>query len=116
MMPLESWEVGFMTSTEKVMRELKEMLSRWNNMSAADQDDAESAADTFESSFYAFMDAVREWTDGLDPRPASVEDLLELPLITEIVAQLPAPLLLNFETEAELIIERQFRIDEDKYD
>jgi hypothetical protein len=93
-------------------------LKCWNSMSGAgaDPDDAESSANEFEAAFYKFIDSVREWVHGLDHRPQTLEEFLELSMIQEIVEQLPGPLYLNFETEAELILENKSRIDEDKYD
>jgi hypothetical protein len=100
----------------KVEQALAAALRNWNAMSGAGGDEAESAANEFEASFYQFIDALREWVDGLEKRPQTLEEFMELPLIQDILDLLPAPLLLNFETEAELILEQQIRVDEDKYD
>ncbi|USG63284.1 hypothetical protein NDK47_13905 [Brevibacillus ruminantium] len=105
-----------MTGNEKVRKALADTLERWAAMTRADIDDAESTADTFEASFYSMMEAIREWSEDLEDRPRTVEAFMELPLIAEIAEQMPAPLLLNFETEAELIVAGEYRIDEDKYD
>jgi hypothetical protein len=100
----------------KVKQALDATLINWNAMSESDNDDAESTANEFEASFYSFIEAVREWVSGLDQRPQSLEEFLVLPMIQDVLDRLPAPLYLNFETEAELILENISRIDEDKYD
>lgn len=100
----------------EVEQALQTVLQNWNSMAQADYEDSEAAADTFESSFYKFIDTVREWATGLEPQPQTLEEFLGLPLVQDIVEQLPAPLYLNFETEAELIVQKKFRVEEDKYD
>ncbi|MGG2198495.1 MULTISPECIES: hypothetical protein [Paenibacillus] len=100
----------------KVEQTLEAALKNWKSMAGSENDEAESTADEFEASFYKFIDAVREWVYGLDQRPQTLEELAELPLIKHILDLLPEPLHLNFETEAELILEHKSRIDEDKYD
>jgi hypothetical protein len=100
----------------KINKALDTVLRNWKSMSGAGTNEEESTADQFESSFYSFIDALREWVDGLEQRPNSLDELLDLSMVKEIVDRLPAPLHLNFETEAELIVENKRRIDEDKYD
>jgi hypothetical protein len=100
----------------KVEQALNATIRNWKSMSGSENDEAESTANEFESSFYVFIDAVREWAYGLNQRPQTLEEFLELSMIKDILDLLPAPLHLNFETEAELIVENQIRIDEDKYD
>jgi hypothetical protein len=100
----------------KVKQALDATLRNWNAMSGSDNDDAESTANEFEGSFYCFIEAVREWVNGLDQRPQTLQEFLELSMIQDILDRLPAPLYLNFETEAELIVENISRFDEDKYD
>ncbi|MEW9700599.1 hypothetical protein [Paenibacillus sp. SI8] len=100
----------------KVEETLNAALRNWKTMSKPDDEDAEETANEFEASFYTFIDAVREWTYRLDEQPQSLEEFLELGMIQEILERLPAPLHLNFETEAELILDYQNRVDEDKYD
>ncbi|NEW04805.1 hypothetical protein GK047_02075 [Paenibacillus sp. SYP-B3998] len=100
----------------KVEEALEVTLRNWNMMSGSGQSEAESTADEFESSFYQFIDAVREWVNALDQRPQTLDELLKLTLIKHILNKLPAPLHLNFETEAELILEHTSRIDDEKYD
>jgi hypothetical protein len=100
----------------KVKQTLDATLRNWKSMSGSENDEAESTANEFESSFYIFIDAVRAWVYGLDQRPQTLEKFLELSMIKDILDQLPAQLHLNFETEAEFIIENKSRIDEDKYD
>jgi hypothetical protein len=101
---------------EDIEKALADALRNWNTMAGAGHDEAEAAANEFEASFYHFIDALREWVNGLERRPQTMEEFMELPEIQDILVLLPAPLLLNFETEAELILEQQIRIDEDKYD
>jgi hypothetical protein len=100
----------------QVQKTLDAALKNWNAMAGADHEEAESTANEFESSFYTFIDALRAWVYGLDRRPQTLDELMELPMIQEIVDLLPVLLLLNFETEAELILDNKSRIDEDKYD
>jgi hypothetical protein len=101
---------------EKVKHALETTLKNWKTMTGTENDDAEGAANQFESSFYLFIDAVRGWVNGLENRPQTLEEFLDLSEITTILDLLPLPLHLNFETEAELILEDKSRIDEDKYD
>jgi len=100
----------------QVIQALDTALSHWQRMAGASTDEAEESANEFEASFYRFIDAFREWTYGLEPGPQSLEALLELPEVERISDLLPAPLYLNFETEAELIVERILRVDDEKYD
>ncbi|UUZ86435.1 hypothetical protein LJK88_25505 [Paenibacillus sp. P26] len=51
----------------EVEQALQTVLQNWNSMAQADYEDSEAAADTFESSFYKFIDTVREWATGLEP-------------------------------------------------
>ncbi|WP_028549576.1 hypothetical protein [Paenibacillus sp. UNC451MF] len=101
---------------EKVTKALDTTLNHWNSMSRSDQDEAEEMANAFEASFYRFIEAVREWVNELESRPQTLDELLEHPFVQEITDQLPVPLYLNFETEAELIVENKIRIDDEKYD
>jgi hypothetical protein len=101
---------------EKVEITLATALKHWQSMSGAEQDEAESTANEFEAAFYVFIEAVRNWVHALEPQPQSMDEALELPLIKQIVDLLPVPLYLNFETELELILEHESRIDDDKYD
>ncbi|MBP1155555.1 MULTISPECIES: hypothetical protein [unclassified Paenibacillus] len=100
----------------KVEQALNITIRNWNSMSGSNNDEAESTANEFESSFYLFIDTVREWADGLNPRPQTLEEFLEQPMIQDILDLLPTPLHLNFETEAELIVDNKSRIDDAKYD
>ncbi|GCL70209.1 hypothetical protein PN4B1_01090 [Paenibacillus naphthalenovorans] len=100
----------------KVKQALDVTLRNWNAMSRLRHEDAEETANEFESSFYLFIDALSDWTYELDPQPQTLEEFLELPMIQEILDLLPAPLHLNFETEAELIVDHKTRIEDAKYD
>lgn len=101
---------------EQVIQALEASLRNWKSMSGPDHDEAESTANEFEASFYIFIDAVRQWFLNLEQQPQTLDDFLELPLIKAILDQLPGPLYLNFETEAELIVEHLNRVDDAKYD
>jgi len=102
--------------TNDVKRTFQDTLKLWEAMSSADHTEAEVAAERFEAAFYKMMDLLRSWYHQLPEPPRTLEGFLALPLIAELTDQLPAPLLLNFETEAELIVDHLVRIDEDKYD
>ena len=97
-------------------QKLEIALRNWTALSNASHDEAETTADEFEASFYRFIDAVREWYLALEPRPGTLEDMLDKPAIAAIIDRLPAPLYLNFETEVELMIDDVSRVDEDRYD
>ncbi|WP_141499834.1 hypothetical protein [Paenibacillus luteus] len=101
----------------QVEQALGTVLKNWRAMTVADMDEAEGSADQFEASFYSFIDTVREWaTAELKPFPQTIEQFLALPPILSIMDKLPAPLHINFETEAELIIDNIIRVDDEKYD
>jgi len=91
-------------------------LDKWSALSRASQDEAEEFADGFEASFYRLIDTVRAWYATLNPRPATLDELMAMPLIEAVTDRLPAPLYLNFETEAELMIDNVEREDEERYD
>ncbi|WP_460975551.1 hypothetical protein [Paenibacillus sp. MAH-36] len=99
-----------------VKQALQTTIDNWNAMSASRNDEQEAVADQFQSSFYLFIDVFREWVQALEPRPHSIDDLMNLEMVQDILDILPAPLHLNFETEAELIMDNVLRVDEDKYD
>ncbi|MGZ4112677.1 MAG: hypothetical protein ACXVP5_09610 [Tumebacillaceae bacterium] len=99
---------------EQVTQSLNTMLENWRLMQSSDMDSASDDANRFEGSFYAFIDEFRAWLLGLDTKPQSLDDALAMPEIEAITDQLPAPLLLNFETELELILEGITR-EEDKH-
>jgi hypothetical protein len=91
-------------------------LHNWQSMTSYQSDEKEAVADQFQSSFYVFIDTVRDWVLRQDPMPLTLDDMLEIDMIQDIFDLLPAPLHLNFETELELILDRVERVDEDKYD
>jgi hypothetical protein len=105
-----------MNTEDNLNQALNVALRNWESMAGSGNDEAESTADEFETSFYVFIDALREWVYGLDRRPQTMEEFWSLPLVEAISGRLPAPLYLNFETEAELILENKSRVDDDKYD
>ncbi|MGO4276852.1 hypothetical protein AB4Z22_44675 [Paenibacillus sp. TAF58] len=99
-----------------VEQALQTTLKNWKAMSASRGDEQEAVADQFQSSFYLFIDAVREWVYELEPQPQTIDELLDMDMIQEIFDVLPAPLHLNIETELKLIVDNVVRIDDDKYD
>ena len=99
-----------------VQQALAITLQNWQAMTSYQSDEKEAVADQFQSSFYEFIDTVRDWVLRQDPLPLTLDDMLEIDMIQDIFDLLPAPLHLNFETEIELIIDRVERVDEDKYD
>lgn len=93
----------------------QEMVQNWNRMgSTHDMDEAGDAADRFERSFYAFIEEVKAWVDALEKKPQSLDEALALPEIEAFSEELPGPLLLNFETELELIVEGLSRETDEK--
>ncbi len=101
---------------QAVRDSLHTALRNWDDMQTSKMDTAEEDANRFEESFYAFIDCVRRWFSALRERPRTVAETEGLPLIREISEQLPAALLLNFETELELIVAGEVRVDDEKYD
>ncbi|NOU66283.1 hypothetical protein GC096_19795 [Paenibacillus sp. LMG 31461] len=99
-----------------VKQALDTTLHNWQTMTSYQSDEKEAVADQFQSSFYVFIDTVRDWVLRQDPMPLSLDDMLEIEMIQDIFDLLPAPLHLNLETELELILDRVERVDEDKYD
>ncbi|NOV04535.1 hypothetical protein [Paenibacillus planticolens] len=99
-----------------VEQALQTTIQNWNAMSSYQSDEQEAVADQFQSSFYLFIDAFREWVYELEPGPQTFDELMGMDAVQEILDALPAPLHLNFETEAELTMDNVLRIDEDKYD
>ncbi len=95
---------------------LSRVLTRWNQMTSSKEDDAETDAEAFENAFYQFIDVIREWYDQLEAKPLSLEEALEHPDIQSAQDLLPQPLLLNFETELDLIVDGVTRIDDERYD
>ncbi|WP_255298535.1 hypothetical protein [Brevibacillus dissolubilis] len=105
-----------MDAKSNVSETLSAMLRNWNQMAKSDLDEAEADADRFQDSFYVFITAVRAWFDGLKEKPADLDAALALPLIDEIVQQLPVQLYLPFETELDLMVEGVERQMDEKYD
>ncbi|GIP32740.1 hypothetical protein [Paenibacillus sp. J2TS4] len=93
----------------------KEMLGHWNQMSASAPEQAEADAERFQHSFYELIDLIRDWIEGMKRRPRTLDEALKLPEIARMIESLPAPLYLNMETELELIVEGQSRV-EDAFD
>lgn len=100
----------------QVKQALEMTLHNWQSMTTYQSDEKEAVADQFQSSFYVFIDTVRDWVLRQETVPLTLDAMLEIEMIQDIFDLLPAPLHLNFETEIELIIDRVERVDEDKYD
>ena len=92
----------------------EEMIRNWNRMGSSDMDEAGDAADRFERSFYLFIDEVKDWFAQRGTKPQSLDEALALPEMEAFAEELPGPLLLNFETELELIVEGLVREEDEK--
>ncbi|QRG68799.1 hypothetical protein [Brevibacillus choshinensis] len=99
-----------------VEKALQTVLANWEKMKKSHEDDAGDEAEQFEASFYAWMEKLRSWFNQLDQKPATLDEALRLPEVEEITDLLPVELMLNFETELELIVEGQTRIEDERYD
>lgn len=95
---------------------LKTMLDNWEKMKRSEEDEAEEDANQFEASFYALMQEVRNWVAGLEQPPKTLEEAMQLAKIVELVEQLPVEIMLNFETELELIVDGEVREEDERYD
>lgn len=95
---------------------LKTMLDNWEKMKRSEEDEAEEDANQFEASFYAFMQEVRNWVEGLEQPPKTLEEAMQLAKIEALVEQLPVEIMLNFETELELIVDGEVREEDERYD
>jgi hypothetical protein len=102
------------------MKEMQEafdtMQENWRTMQSSDFDSAAEDAERFEGSFYKFIEAVQAWIHSLEDMPRDLDALLALPELQAYADELPAPLMLNFETELELILEGITREQDEKYD
>jgi hypothetical protein len=92
------------------------MLNNWEKMKRSEEEDAEEDANQFEASFYAMVDELRKWYEGLEQKPQTLEDALKIEEIQQMVEELPVEILLNFETELEWIVDGEKRIDDERYD
>jgi len=81
------------------------MLALWKQMSTSSMENAGDDADLFERSFYELMDEVKQWMISLKHPPVTVEEALKFEEMDLIYSELPGPLILNFETELEEIID-----------
>ncbi|KZE51695.1 hypothetical protein AV540_12575 [Brevibacillus parabrevis] len=99
-----------------IEKALRQTLDAWERMKKSHEDDAEDDANQFEAAFYKLVDAIRSWFNELPAKPESLEDALLLPDLAEIADQMPGEIVLNFETELELIVDGQMRVDDEKYD
>ncbi|MGE7273161.1 hypothetical protein ACQKK5_17070 [Brevibacillus panacihumi] len=95
---------------------LRTMLDNWEKMKRSEEDEAEEDANQFEASFYALMQEVRNWVEGLEQPPKTLEEAMQLEKIEELVEQLPVEIMLNFETELELIVDCEVREEDERYD
>lgn len=99
-----------------VEKALQTVLANWDKMKKSHEDDAGDDADQFEASFYEWIEKLRSWFNQLEQKPATLDEALRLPEVEQITDLLPTELLLNFETELELIVEGQTRIEDERYD
>ncbi|TCP58296.1 hypothetical protein EV586_102750 [Tumebacillus sp. BK434] len=101
---------------DKVKAAYDEMITNWNLMQSSDLDSAGDDADRFQTSFYTFVDEMKEWLEAREQKPRTTDEALALPEVAELYEELPGPLMLNFETELELIVEGITREDDARYD
>lgn len=99
-----------------VEKGLRTVLANWDKMKKSHEDDAGDDADQFEASFYEWIEKLRSWFNQLEQKPATFDEALRLPDVEQITDLLPIELMLNFETELELIVEGQARIEDERYD
>ncbi|WP_400161964.1 hypothetical protein ACAF76_016550 [Brevibacillus sp. TJ4] len=92
------------------------MLDNWERMKRSVEDDAEEDADQFQSSFYKLTEQLRDWFGQRQDQPKSLDEAMQTEEISRMLDRLPAELLLNFETELELIVEGQQREEDARYD
>ncbi|MEJ8544355.1 hypothetical protein [Brevibacillus borstelensis] len=92
------------------------MLENWDRLKKSQVDDAEEDANQFEASFYVLIEQIRAWFTRLEETPQSLDDAVLLPEMEKIVQRLPGELILNFETELELIVDGETRVEDEKYD
>lgn len=93
----------------KIEKALEFTLSNWEYM--LNQENDNGFSDEFMSAFYRLSDVLRDWVNGLEQRPNTVEELLESPTIKEILEKLPEELHLNFHTQLGLIIDNKTEVD-----
>lgn len=93
---------------KQIEAKLQTTINNWELMLNPKED---SLSDEFMTSFYELTGAFRQWVNLLNPRPTTLEELLQLSLTKQILSQLPSDLHLNFTTEAELIVENKTRND-----
>jgi len=99
-----------------IQKALNTTIDNWEKMKESREEHAEEDANQFEASFYELMEQIRRWIHQMPARPKSLDEALLLPELEEVVAILPPELYLNFETELELIIEGETRMEDAKYD
>ena len=84
-----------------VLKAKQEMLENWNQMKSSSMEDASEHADQFQNSFYEFMETVVAWLRENKEANLTLDELLHMPEIETLLADLPDPLKLNFELEVE---------------
>ncbi|WP_251551625.1 hypothetical protein [Neobacillus muris] len=92
---------------------LETALKDWEMMKVASEDESEECAERFERHFYEFIDELKRWYQHLEQPPATLEEAENLIEMKEIMDRLPDPLVLNFSTELEFIIEGIDRVQFD---
>ncbi len=81
------------------------MLDNWNRMLSSEMDQAEEDADQFEASFYQFIDIFREWFFQREEKPQHIDEVLAITEVKDLIEQVPAPLMINVQTELEIMLE-----------
>lgn len=89
------------------------MLEDWGMMQQTTEDEGAQWAERFERHFYDLIDEIKKWYNRLEKRPLTLEELEELKEIQYIQKHLPAPLLLNLETELEDMVDG---VEHQRYD
>lgn len=95
---------------------LATVLNNWERMQKSEMMEADTDAEQFEASFYAFIKQVSLWMNSLPQKPSTLEEALQHPVVAQIAERLPAVLYLNFETEIDLLCDGIIREADEKYD
>lgn len=97
----------------RVTKKFDVALLDWDMMTKTSGDEGADVAERFEMHFYEFIDELKTWFLNLQQPPTTLEEAEKLDEIKSIIERLPAPLLLNFYNELELILEGK---DQVRYD
>jgi hypothetical protein len=103
----------------RIRQAFETMIRDWNMMQSGtmeDQDANEDNAERFETNFHRLIEEIKLWYQALDIPPRTAEALQEIEPLQSLIEDLPAPLLLPFETELEHLVEGHERVADEKYD